>query len=71
MMMKSLNCFRTEVERRQKYITQLEQQLDGDHALIKLIKQCLHNSPRMRPTANDTVSIVEQLVAATQTWFIQ
>ena len=64
-------CARTEVERRQRYIDQLEQQLGGDHDLVKLIKQCLHNSPKVRPTANDTVCILEQLVAVTQTWFIQ
>ena len=52
------SCFRTEVERRQEYIHKLEQQVGGNHDLIKLIKQCLHNSPRMRPTAND---ILEQL----------
>ena len=57
-------CARTEVERRETYIHQLEQQLEGDHNLIKLIKQCLHNSPRMRPTANDIVCILEELVAA-------
>ena len=56
------SCFRTEVERRQKYIDQLEQQLSGDQDLIKLIKQCLHNSPRMRPTANEIISVVEQLL---------
>ena len=55
------SCFRTEVERRQRYIDQLEQQLDGDHDLIKLIKQCLHNSPRMRPTADDIGNCLEQL----------
>ena len=61
------SCYRSEVERRQRYIDQLEQQLGGDHDLIKLIKQCLHNNSRMRPTANDTVCILEQLVAVTQT----
>ena len=55
-------CARTEVERRQRYIDQLEQQLGGDHDLIKLIKQCLHNSSRMRPTANDIISVLEQLL---------
>ena len=54
---------RTEVERRQRYIDQLKQQLDGDHILIKLIKQCLHNSPRMRPTADGIVHVLEQIVA--------
>ena len=44
---------RTEVERRQKYIVLLEQQLQKDHELVKLIRQCLDNRPRMRPTAAD------------------
>ena len=65
------SCFRTEVERRQKYIDQLEQQLDGDHNLVKLIKQCLHNSPRMRPTADDVVCILEKLVVVTHTCYVQ
>ena len=64
-------CARTEVERRQTYINQLEQQLDRDHDLIKLIKQCLHNSPKMRPTADDVVCILEKLVVATHTCFVQ
>ena len=52
-------CARTEVERHQKYIDQLQQQLGEDHnlKLIKLIKQSLHNSPRIRPTSDDIVAI--------------
>ena len=65
------SCFRTEVERRQKYIDQLEQQLDGDHDLVKLIKQCLHNNSRMHPTADEIISVLEQLVAATHTCYVQ
>ena len=53
-------CFRSEVEQRQKYINQLEQQLGGDHDLIKLIKQCLHNSSRMCPTADEIISVLKQ-----------
>ena len=60
----------TEVERRQRYIDQLEQQLDRDHDLIKLTKQCLHNSPRMRPTASDIVCILEKPVVATRAQFV-
>ena len=65
------SCYRSEVERRQKYIDQLEQQLGGDHDLIKLIKQCLQNSPKKRPTAKDIIRDVEQLVVATHTCFVQ
>ena len=65
------SCYHNEVERRQTYINLLEQQLDGNHDLIQLIKQCLHNSPTVRPTANYIVRILEQLVATSQTWYIQ
>ena len=65
------SCYRSEIERRQRYIDQLEQQLDGDHDLIKLIKQCLHVSPRMRPTANDIVNCLEKLVVGTRTCYVQ
>ena len=59
-------CARTEVERRQKYIDQLEQQLGGNHDLIKLIKQCLHNNFRMRPTADEIISVLEQVLTTSQ-----
>ena len=55
-------CARSEVERRQGYIDQLEQQLGGGHDLIKLIKQCLHNSSRMRPAADEIISVLGQLL---------
>ena len=56
-------CALSEVERCQKYIDQLQQQLGEDHnlELIKLIQQSLHNSPRIRPTSDDIVCIVEPL----------
>ena len=60
-------CARTAVERRQKYIDQLQQPLGGEHDLIKLIKQSLHNRPRMRPTSDDIVCILEPFVATPQT----
>ena len=44
---------RTEVERCQKYNDLLEQQLQKDDDLVKLIRQCLDNRPRIRPTAAD------------------
>ena len=55
-------CARSEVERRQRYIDQLEQQLGGGHGLIKLIKQCLHNSSRMRPAADEIIGVLGQLL---------
>ena len=44
---------RTEVERRQQYIDLLKQQPCEDHSLTTLIKDCLHNIPDMRPTADN------------------
>ena len=64
------STFCTEVERRQKYIDQLQQQL-GDHDLVKLTKQCLDNSPRQRPTATDVVCVLEKLVAESHSCYIQ
>ena len=51
---------RSEVERREEYISQLEQQLTGgrQHPLATLITQCLHDAPHRRPT---TEGLVEQL----------
>ena len=43
---------RTEIERRQQYIDLLKQQLFEDHSLTTLIKDCLHDIPNMRPTAD-------------------
>ena len=42
---------RTEVERRVQYMELLYDGLKDTHPLVKLIQQCLHNSPRKRPTA--------------------
>ena len=44
----------TKVERRQQYIDLLKQQPCEDHSLTTLIKDCLHNIPNMRPTADNT-----------------
>ena len=46
---------RTEVGRRRSYIDLLVQQLHENHNLVTLIKQCLHNEHRMRPTADNVV----------------
>ena len=54
------SCFRTEVQRRSKYIGQLEEKL-GDHSLVKIIKECLANSPKVRPTAQNIVCCLEKL----------
>ncbi len=43
---------RTEVERREVYMKKLENELLESHPiLIEMVTNCLHNSPRERPTA--------------------
>ena len=61
MMTMEIFCTCIEVERRQRYINHLEQQLDADHDLIKLVKQCLHGSPRMRPTVDNVIGVLKNL----------
>ena len=65
------SCYRSEVERRQKYIEQLEQQLNEDHELITLIKQCLDVSPKKRPSANNVVRVLQKLVADSHSRYVQ
>ena len=65
------SCYRSEVQRRQKYIDQLEQQLSKDHDLITLIKQCLAVSPKMRPSADNIVCILQKLVADSHSCYVQ
>ena len=52
---------RSEVQRREDYLSQLEQLLLGGsrHPMVALVRQCLHNAPDRRPT---TDGLVEQLV---------
>ena len=56
---------RSEVERRRKYIDQLEKELrDGEnHPLTQLIKQCLQNAPTRRPTTEQLVTELQGMRA--------
>ena len=55
---------RSEVERRGKYFKQLEGTiLGGQHPCIQMAKQCLHNSPLRRPTAEQLVATLEGMRA--------
>ena len=56
---------RSEVERRKKYINQLEKELrDGEnHPLTQLIKQCLQNAPTRRPTTKQLVTELQGMRA--------
>ena len=57
---------RTELERRSEYMQQVEQQLHacgqlrGDHPLIRLIQQCLHNLPAKRPGIREVLHLLEE-----------
>ena len=57
---------RSELQRRGRYIenvsTQLRAcgQLCGDHPLIRLIQQCLHNSARKRPNISEVLGLLEE-----------
>ena len=57
---------RTELQRRSEYMQQVEQQLRacgqlrGDHPLIWLIQQCLHNLPAKRPGIRGVLHLLEE-----------
>ena len=57
---------RTELERRDVYMQKVNAQLracgqlHGDHPLIRLIKQCLHNGPHKRPSIHEVLRLLEE-----------
>ena len=57
---------RTELQRRSKYLRYVNEQLRacgqlrGDHPLIRLIQQCLHNLPAKRPSIREVVRLLEE-----------
>ena len=63
---KGIVIARTELQRRSRYMqyvnTQLRAcgQLRGDHPLIQLIQQCLHNSARKRPNISEVLGLLEE-----------
>jgi hypothetical protein len=51
---------RSEVERRRDYFERLEGTMVGArHPCVLMIKQCLHNSPSRRPTAEQLIATLE------------
>ena len=57
---------RTELQRRSEYMAGVNQQLRacgqlrGDHPLIRLIQQCLHNGPHKRPSIGEVLRLLEE-----------
>ena len=57
---------RTELQRRSGYMAGVNQQLRacgqlrGDHPLIRLIQQCLHNGPHKRPSIGEVLRLLEE-----------
>ena len=60
---------RTELQRRSHYMRNVNEQLRacgqlrGDHPLIRLIQQCLHNLPAKRPGIRDVLRLLEEVRA--------
>ncbi len=52
---------RSEVERREGYITQLHQQLGEGHPLVQLVERCLANEAEERPSADELLQQLEQM----------
>ena len=57
---------RTELQRRGRYMANVNAQLRacgqlrGDHPLIRLIQQCLHNGPHKRPNIREVLRLLEE-----------
>ena len=57
---------RTELQRRSEYMRYVNEQLHacgqlrGDHPLIRLIQQCLHNLPAKRPSIREVLHLLEE-----------
>ena len=57
---------RTELQRRSEYMKDVNSQLRacgqlrGDHPLILLIQQCLHDNPHKRPNIREVLSLLEE-----------
>ena len=52
---------RSEVQRREPYMTKLYKEFGKEHPLVKLIRQCLHNAPQSRPSAEKAMEVLEGL----------
>ena len=68
---------RTELQRRSGYMACVNQQLHacgqlrGDHPLIRLIQQCLHNGPHKRPSIREVLRLLEEARAGQNDDYVQ
>ena len=53
---------RSEVERRQSSLDKAEELLLGNHSLLELIKQCLHNNPEERPHTAKLLKMLQEMM---------
>ena len=53
---------RSEVERRQPSLKKAEKLLSGNHSLLELIKQCLHNNPEERPHTEKLLKTLQEMM---------
>ena len=53
---------RSEVERRQPSLDKAEELLSGNHSLLELIKQCLHNNPEERPHTEKLFKTLQEMM---------
>ena len=54
---------RNELQRREKYITTLDEKLGEENSLVVLIKDCLVYEPEMRPTARQALERLGEMTA--------
>ena len=55
-------CGRSELERRGRYIELLESLINPLHPpLVQLVKQCLHNIPRQRPSTDELLATLQRM----------
>ena len=48
-------CARNEVERRVQYVRKLKAKFGANHTFTKLVNECLHNHPQIRPSAGEVL----------------
>ena len=53
---------RTELERRNTYMSTLESKLGEGHGLVSLIKECLADDPERQPTAHQAMDRLSDMV---------